>query len=76
MREKVTNCRAEITSDRAESHPKVYTNIHIHFIIEGKNLNDKKVSKAITLSSEKYCSASIMIGKTANITHDFELINT
>lgn len=76
MREKVTNCRAEITSDRAESHPKVYTNIHIHFIIEGKNLNDKKVSKAITLSSEKYCSASIMIGKTANISHDFELINT
>lgn len=75
MREQVTDCKAEITSERAKDYPKVFTNIHIHFIIKGKQLSDKKIQKAITLSAEKYCSASIMIAKTANITHDFEIIN-
>jgi putative redox protein len=75
MSEKVTDCRAEISSERAANHPKVFTNIHIHFIIDGNNLSEKKVSKAISLSAEKYCSASIMISKTAKITHDFEINN-
>ena len=71
MREDISNCRAEITAERAEDHPKVFTKIHIHFVVEGSDLNKKKVSKAISLSADKYCSASIMLGKTADVTHDF-----
>ncbi len=73
MREEVHDCRVEISAERSEEHPKVFTNIHLHFIIEGSNLNDKKIEKAISLSADKYCSASIMLGKTATITHDFEI---
>lgn len=72
MREEVHDCRAEITAERADDHPKVFTKIHIHFIVKGNNLNESKVGKAVSLSAEKYCSASIMLGKTATITHDFE----
>jgi len=75
MREKISDCKAEITSKRAKDHPKVFTDIHIHFLIEGNDLNEKKVDKAIKLSADKYCSASIMLGETANITHDFEIID-
>ncbi|CAB9540225.1 Protein YhfA [uncultured Gammaproteobacteria bacterium] len=73
MRENIRDCHAEITAERADEHPKVFTKIHIHFIAKGNNLNDKKVAKAVSLSAEKYCSASIMLGKTAKITHDFEI---
>ncbi|MDC9715005.1 MAG: OsmC family protein [Gammaproteobacteria bacterium] len=73
MRETVRDCRAEITAERADEHPKVFTNIHIHFVVEGENLNEKKVAKAVSLSADKYCSASIMLGKTAKVTHDFEV---
>ncbi|MDG2353588.1 MAG: OsmC family protein [Gammaproteobacteria bacterium] len=73
MREEVRDCRAEITADRADDHPKVFTKIHIHFVVEGTNLDEKKVGKAIGLSADKYCSASIMLGKTATVTHDFEI---
>jgi putative redox protein len=69
----VRDCRAEITAERANDHPKVFTRIHINFVVEGNNLNEKKVSKAISLSADKYCSASIMLGKTADVTHDFEI---
>ena len=58
----------------AEQYPKVFTNIHVHFILRGNQLNPSNVDKAIKLSAEKYCSASIMIGKTAIITHDYEII--
>jgi Predicted redox protein, regulator of disulfide bond formation len=73
MREEVRDCRAEISAERADDHPKVFTKIHIHFVVEGVNLDEKKVGKAIGLSADKYCSASIMLGKTAAITHDFEI---
>jgi putative redox protein len=73
MREEVRDCRAEITAERADDHPKVFTRIHINFVVEGSNLNEKKVSKAVSLSADKYCSASIMLGKTADVTHDFEI---
>lgn len=73
MREIVRDCRAEISAQRAGEHPKVFTKIHIHFVLEGDNLNAKKVAKAISLSADKYCSASIMLGKVAHITHDFEI---
>jgi putative redox protein len=67
------DCEVEITAERAETEPKVFTQIHLHFVISGNDLVDKKVSRAIELSAEKYCSASIMLGKTAEITHDYEI---
>ncbi|SMN00447.1 OsmC/Ohr family protein [uncultured Candidatus Thioglobus sp.] len=73
MRENVRDCQVEITAKRADEHPKVFTEIHLHFIIKGENLNDKKVGKAVSLSADKYCSASIMLGKTALLTHDFTI---
>ena len=74
MREKISDCQTKVSADRDEDYPKVFTNIHVHFILRGKHLNPSKVDKAIKLSAEKYCSASIMLGKTAVITHDFEII--
>ena len=74
MRQELTHCETKVNADRADDHPKVFTDIHIQFIIKGKGLDTKKVEKAITLSAEKYCSASIMLGKTASITHDFEIV--
>ena len=73
MRQDMTHSEIKISAERANEHPKVFTDIHIHFIIKGKDIDPKKVDKAISLSAEKYCSASIMLGKTANITHDFEV---
>ena len=74
MREDVVDCQTQVKAERSEEHPKVFTNIHIHFVLRGKKLDSSKVDKATKLSAEKYCSASIMIGKTANITHDYEII--
>ncbi len=73
MRENVSNCRVEISAERADEHPKVFTDIHMHFVVEGENLNEKKIAKAVSLSADKYCSASIMLGKTATVTHDFSI---
>ena len=74
MRQDLTNCETKLSAERAIEHPKVFTDIHIQFIVKGQDLDPKKVEKAITLSAEKYCSASIMLGKTASITHDFEIV--
>ena len=74
MRQELTHCETKVNAERADDHPKVFTDIHIQFIIKGKGLDTKKVEKAITLSAEKYCSASIMLGKTASISHDFEIL--
>ena len=74
MRQELTHCETKVNAERAADHPKVFTDIHIQFIVKGKDLEPKKVEKAITLSAEKYCSASIMLGKTASITHDFEIV--
>ena len=74
MRQELTNCETRLSAERADEHPKVFTDIHIQFIVKGQDLDPKKVEKAITLSAEKYCSASIMLGKTASITHDFEIV--
>lgn len=73
-RQQVTDCVVEIEADRAGEDPKVFTRIHFHFVVTGKGLKPEVVERAIHLSAEKYCSASIMLGKTANITHDFEII--
>lgn len=73
-RQVITDCVVEIEGTRASEDPKVFTDIHLHFIVTGKNLKPQQVERAISLSAEKYCSASIMLKSTANITHDFEII--
>lgn len=74
-RQAITDCDVEITAERAEKEPKIFTRIHLHFTVSGKQLNAARVEKAIKLSAEKYCSASIMLGKSAEITHDFNIID-
>ncbi len=74
-RHDIQDCVVEIEARRASVDPKVFTDIHLHFIVTGKNMNSQHVERAIDLSAEKYCSASIMLKSTAKITHDFELIN-
>ena len=73
-RQNVSNCEVEIEAERAQQEPKVFTRLHLHFILTGKNLNPSQVERAIKLSAEKYCSASIMLGKTAVLTHDYEIV--
>jgi putative redox protein len=70
----VTGCEVKLTSERAEADPKVFTRIHMHFVVRGRALKRNLVEHAIRLSHEKYCSASIMLGKTAEITKDFEVV--
>lgn len=72
-RHPVSDCVCEIDAERADSDPKVFTRIHFHFVVTGKGLKPEVVDRAIHLSAEKYCSASIMLAKTATITHDFEV---
>jgi putative redox protein len=69
----VTDCVVEIDAERAAEDPRVFTRIHFHFVVTGKGLKPAQVERAVHLSAEKYCSASIMLGKTAEITHDYEL---
>ena len=73
-RAEIADCVVEIESERAAEDPKVFTKIHMHFVVSGKNLKPQQVERAIQLSAQKYCSASIMLGKTAVITHDFEIL--
>ena len=73
-RQQVTDCVVEIQAERAAEDPKIFTKIHFHFVVTGKDLKPEQVERAIKLSAEKYCSASIMLGKVADITHDFEVL--
>jgi putative redox protein len=73
-RQDVTDCVAELSAERAETDPKVFTKIHIHFVVTGKSLKEKMVQRAVELSATKYCSASIMLAQTVEITHDYEMI--
>ncbi|MBP1148227.1 MULTISPECIES: OsmC family protein [Methylocaldum] len=73
-RHDVRDCELQLEAERAETDPKVFTRIHVHFVVKGKGLSDAVVNRAVQLSAEKYCSASIMLGKTAQITHDYEII--
>ena len=74
-RHDIRDCVVEIQAQRASVDPKVFTDIHLHFIVTGKNVNSQHVERAINLSAEKYCSASIMLKSTVKITHDFEIID-
>ncbi len=73
-RHAVTGCEVNLTAERADTDPKVFTHIHFHFRVTGKGLKPEVVTRAINLSKEKYCSASIMLGDTAKIMHDFDIV--
>jgi len=75
-RHEVTGCTVELDAERAESEPKVFTKIHIHYKVTGPKLTDKAVARAVKLSADKLCSASIMLGAMAEITHDYEIITS
>ena len=75
-RQPFAGCAVEVAAERKGTAPKVFTKIHLHFVITGAGLDGDKVARAIRLSTEKYCSASIMIGHTAEITYDFEIVET
>ncbi|PVV11686.1 MAG: peroxiredoxin [gamma proteobacterium symbiont of Ctena orbiculata] len=72
-RQQVSSCVVELEAERADQDPKVFTRIHAHFIVTGKGLSEKHVARAISLSADKYCSASLMLAKSAEITHDYEI---
>lgn len=73
-RQAVTDCVVEMAAERAASDPKVFTRIHVHFVVTGRELSEKQVARAVELSAEKYCSASIMLSKAVDITHDYEIV--
>ncbi|MBI5862085.1 MAG: OsmC family protein [Rhodocyclales bacterium] len=73
-RQEVTGCAVRLNAERAETDPKVFTRIDFHYTVSGKGLKPEAVERAMKLSSEKYCSASIMLGKTAEMTHSFEIV--
>jgi putative redox protein len=74
-RHEIQDCVAEVQAERSDEIPKIFTDIHIHFKVTGKNLKENVVKRAVDLSAEKYCSASIMLGKVAKVTHDFEIVS-
>jgi putative redox protein len=74
-RQPVTDCVAELDAERADTDPKVFTKIHVHFVVTGKGLDEKRVARAVELSAEKYCSASIMLANGGvEISHDYEIV--
>lgn len=75
-REPVEACECFVTAERAPEDPKVFTKIHLHFVVTGRGLAPAKVERAVQLSAEKYCSASIMLGQVAEMTHDFEVVES
>lgn len=74
-RQPVSGCEVKVDGERADTDPKVFTKIHLHFIVSGTGLSDNHVKRAVQLSAEKYCSASIMLGKAAEITHSHEIVS-
>lgn len=72
-RQPVSDCYVEVSAARADTDPKVFTDIHLNFVVTGQKLAEKQVARAVSLSAEKYCSASIMLGKAATISHSYEI---
>ena len=73
-RQGLVDCKVEIDAQRADQDPKVFTKIHMHYVVSGHGLKENQVERAVKLSAEKYCSASIMLGKSAEMSHDFEMV--
>jgi len=74
QRQQVIDCRVELDADRADDVPKVFTRIHVHYVVTGKGLDDKKIARAVEMTAEKYCSVSIMLAQSVDITHDYEIV--
>lgn len=74
-RQDVRGCEVKLTAERAETDPKVFTSIHFHFLLKGSDLKPSIIERAIKLSAEKYCSASIMLAKTAQLSHSWEIVS-
>jgi putative redox protein len=75
-RQPVSGCEVAIDAARADAIPAVFTRIHVHYTVSGRGLSEKQVERAVQLSAEKYCSVTVMLSKTAEITHDFEILST
>ena len=75
-RQNISACEVSLQAERAETDPKVFTKINLHFLVKGPNLDPSKVERAISLSHDKYCSATAMLGKTAEITYSFEVVQS
>ena len=74
QRQDIVDCKSRVEAVRADTTPRVFTKIHIHFIVSGRQLSEDAIGKAVDLSADKYCSASIMLGKAAEVTHSFEVV--
>ena len=74
QRQAITDCQVELSAERADEVPKVFTRIHAHYVVKGRGLDAKKVARAVDMTAEKYCSVSIMLAHSADVTHDFEII--
>ena len=74
QRQSITDCQVELSAERAAEAPKVFTKIHVHYIVKGKALDEKKVARAVDMTAEKYCSVSIMLAQSVDVSHDFEII--
>jgi len=72
-RQRVTDCRVEVSSERAETVPRVFTRIHVQYVITGHDLSEKSVARAVSLSADKYCSVSRMLAASVEITHDYRI---
>lgn len=75
QRQNIVDCFATVSAERADTEPKVFTKIHVHFDVIGQDLKEESVAKAVALSAEKYCSASIMLSKACDVTHSFSVKN-
>lgn len=75
-RQAIDDCRVEVEAARAEEPPRVFTRIHIHFVVSGRGLKAAAVERAVNLSAEKYCSATLMLRDAVTITHDFEIVDS
>jgi len=74
QRQSISDCQVEIEAERAEEVPRVFTKIHVHYIVKGRGLDPKKVERAVNMTAEKYCSVSIMLSASVELTHDFEIV--
>ncbi|MGB5395953.1 MAG: OsmC family protein [Gammaproteobacteria bacterium] len=74
-RQDIVDCHVELEAERAAEVPRVFTKIHVHYIIKGRQLNEKQVERAVNLTAEKYCSVSIMLAAVAKVTHDYEIVD-
>ncbi len=75
-KQEFTNVEVKLTAERAETAPRVFTKINLHFVVSGRNVSDKHLARAVSLSAEKYCSVALMLDKTVEITHSHEIVET